>query len=224
MQRVSTGIKGLDKLLSGGIPSGTVVLLSGEPGAGKTLAGLSFLMEGAAKGEKCCYVSLSESKEELLRACEGIDTLKDLKKYLGKNLTIEHLEIGESISISVFWNMFDSYPRIDRLVIDSLNKVLIASENERAYRVRLSRLLRSIKQKADCTFLLCETERDMIDSGSKESFDCDGVIHLSFLDMEEKPLRTLQVYKMRYSKIEPRVHHELTVDSKGIRLKATKLV
>ena len=224
MERVSTGVKGLDRVLSGGIPSQMVVLLSGEPGTGKTLLGLSFLMEGVRKGEKCCYVSLSESKEELLRACDGIDSLKDVREHLDKNLVIEQLEIGEGIEISEFWTLFDAYPAIDRLVIDNVNKVLMASESDRGYRIMFSRLLKGIKEKAGSTLLLCESEKDALDSGNKESFDCDGLIHLSFLDMEEKPLRTLQVYKMRYAKIEPRVYHELIVDSKGVRFGRAKLV
>jgi len=224
MERINTGVKGLDGVLSGGIPPGTVILLSGEPGTGKTLFALSFLMEGVRNGERCCYISLSESRDELLRACDGIDSLKDVRDYLGKNLAIEHLYIGDGIDMSSFWGMFGAYPSINRLVIDSVNRVLIASGDEREYRVKLARLLRTIKERIGCTFLVCETEKDAIDSGTKESFDCDGVIHLSFLDMEEKPIRALQVYKMRYTSFEPRVHHELSLDSKSVRLKGTKLI
>src|SRR3989337_765260 len=117
--RVSTGLASLDKLIEGGFPQKTVILLSGGPGTGKTLLGLNFLIEGAAKGEKCYYLSVSESKEELLRACEEIEPLKKVKKYLDKNLLIETILLGEKVNLEYFTKIFADYPNIDRLVIDN---------------------------------------------------------------------------------------------------------
>jgi len=65
---VSTGIPGLDEILRGGLPTPNLYLLQGEPGAGKTTAALQFLIEGARRGERCLYVTLSQTKAEL----EGI--------------------------------------------------------------------------------------------------------------------------------------------------------
>ena len=70
--RVATGIERLDKLIEGGFPSQTSILLSGNAGSGKTLFALNFLLEGAKKGEKCYYLSLSENALELSRAAQGI--------------------------------------------------------------------------------------------------------------------------------------------------------
>jgi len=64
-ERVSTGIEGLDDVLNGGFPQGHFFLIEGEPGTGKTTLGLQFLMQGARKGEKSLYVTLSESKREI---------------------------------------------------------------------------------------------------------------------------------------------------------------
>ena len=63
--RVRTGIGGLDNILSGGLPNGHLFVAEGEPGTGKTTLGLQYLMEGAIRGEKVMYVTLSESKLEL---------------------------------------------------------------------------------------------------------------------------------------------------------------
>ena len=52
MEKVSTGIEGVDRLLSGGLPKGKSYLVAGEPGTGKTLFCLQYLLEGAKKGEK----------------------------------------------------------------------------------------------------------------------------------------------------------------------------
>ena len=93
---VTTGLKGLDSAIGGGLPKNSVVLLSGGPGTGKTLVGLKYLLEGAKKKEKVCYISLNEKESELLRACDSVKSLNSVRKYLGKNFAIEHIPMGQS--------------------------------------------------------------------------------------------------------------------------------
>jgi circadian clock protein KaiC len=221
--KVSTGLKRLDNLLGGGLPEKTVTLVSGGPGTGKTLLGLNFLLDGARKREKCCYVSLSESREELLRACKEIEALSDIEKYLGKNLAIEHIQLGENITLKRFIEIMTSYPRLDRLVIDNVNKLLIFAESPRSYRLNLSELVRHLRN-GGCSLMLCETKEDEIDSGNNEAFECDGIIQLSFLELEEKPMRTITLHKLRYSSFEPKVPRQLIIDSKGLRLGGVNII
>src|SRR5438045_2168371 len=68
---VSTGIPGLDDILADGLPPNRVYLVNGNPGAGKTTLALQFLLEGARCGEKVLYVTLSETKEELLAVSDS---------------------------------------------------------------------------------------------------------------------------------------------------------
>ncbi len=63
--RLSTGVAGLDEVLLGGLLSGYVYMVRGQPGAGKTTLAMQFLLEGARRGEKVLFVTLSESEEEL---------------------------------------------------------------------------------------------------------------------------------------------------------------
>ena len=62
---VPFGIEGLDNVLAGGLPPDRVYLVEGDPGAGKTTMGLQFMLAGHARGERCLYVTLSETAEEL---------------------------------------------------------------------------------------------------------------------------------------------------------------
>ena len=62
---VTTGIPGLDNILSGGFPPHRLYLVQGDPGVGKTTMALQFLREGARQGERVLYVTLSETREEL---------------------------------------------------------------------------------------------------------------------------------------------------------------
>src|SRR5690348_16433239 len=63
--RASTGVAGLDDVLGGGLSRNRLYLLEGTPGTGKTTLALQFLLEGARRGERGLYVTLSETKEEL---------------------------------------------------------------------------------------------------------------------------------------------------------------
>src|ERR1700732_5449084 len=63
--KAKTGIWGLNNILSGGFSRGHVFLVEGAPGTGKTTVALQFLLAGVAAGEKCLYITLSETEREL---------------------------------------------------------------------------------------------------------------------------------------------------------------
>ena len=63
--KAKTGVSGLDNILSGGLSRGHVFLVEGTPGTGKTTVALQFLLEGAKAGERCLYITLSETEREL---------------------------------------------------------------------------------------------------------------------------------------------------------------
>ncbi len=67
-----TGITGLDDILGGrGLARNHIYLIEGDPGTGKTTIAMQFLMEGARRGQKGLYITLSESKDELLEIAES---------------------------------------------------------------------------------------------------------------------------------------------------------
>ena len=63
--RLSTGIPELDEMLDGGLRKGSITLISGASGTGKTMIALMFSIEGALKGEKAVYLSYEESADQL---------------------------------------------------------------------------------------------------------------------------------------------------------------
>src|SRR5690242_7575207 len=67
VSHASSGVVGLDDVLIGGFPRDHLYLIEGDPGTGKTTLALQFLLEGRERGESGLYVTLSESKNELLQ-------------------------------------------------------------------------------------------------------------------------------------------------------------
>jgi KaiC/GvpD/RAD55 family RecA-like ATPase len=65
MERVSSGVKGLDEILEGGFPKARMILIVGSPGSGKTILALQFLRAGALKGERSIYVTFDERPEQV---------------------------------------------------------------------------------------------------------------------------------------------------------------
>src|SRR5262245_39839055 len=65
--RAKTGVTGLDDILGGGLPRDRLYLVQGTPGVGKTTLALQFLLEGVRQGERVLYITLSETKAEILQ-------------------------------------------------------------------------------------------------------------------------------------------------------------
>ena len=66
LERVSTGIPGLDEIICGGYPKGSITLVSGPPGGGKSIFCFQFLYEGIKNGDKCLLLTLDKKVEGIL--------------------------------------------------------------------------------------------------------------------------------------------------------------
>lgn len=69
--KLKTGVDGLDEILEGGLPENHIYLVEGELGAGKTTFALQFLLEGVRRGESVLYITLSETKDELIEVANS---------------------------------------------------------------------------------------------------------------------------------------------------------
>ncbi|MEM2238346.1 MAG: KaiC domain-containing protein [Candidatus Caldarchaeum sp.] len=86
IERLSTGVEGIDSLLQGGIPRGFFVAVTGEPGCGKTIVSIHFISKGIDEGDKCVYVTTEESKNSIITQAELLGM--DLKKPVEENKLI----------------------------------------------------------------------------------------------------------------------------------------
>ena len=93
--RTTTGISGLDELLEGGFPTGRSFLVTGEPGTGKSIFALQFLVEGLEHGERCIFVTADEEPADVLEQAASLGW--DLEKHID-NKVLAILNAGAYLS------------------------------------------------------------------------------------------------------------------------------
>jgi circadian clock protein KaiC len=143
--RVSTGNRGLDDILGGGLDANRMYLYEGRPGTGKTTLALEFLLEGARRGEKVLYITLSETAAELELVArrhgwslEGIDVFELVPPETTldpeREITVLHpveVELGETTKLIL--NRVSAL-NPTRLVIDSLSELRLLAQSSLRYR------------------------------------------------------------------------------------------
>jgi circadian clock protein KaiC len=140
-----TGVDGLDDILGGGYAATHIHLIEGEPGTGKTTLALQFLRDGNARGERGLYITLSESRTELLAAAashgwslDGIDIYEFVPPELSLDPAQEQsviytaeLELGETVR-TVMAELERVRPV--RVVFDSLSDIRLLAQTALRYR------------------------------------------------------------------------------------------
>ena len=202
VDKVKSGVAGFDDMLRGGIPRGSLVVLSGSPGSGKTIFCLQFINAGILDyNENCVLVLLEESKEEIFESARefGWDFEEFVKQKKLKILSVNlyDFEILKN-------NIEDAIRSIDakRIVIDPgvLFKLFFEKElDARKNIVALGQILKKRK----CTAII--TNELSLDINSSlyglEEYVADGVVLLYHTRVKNKFIRSIAVVKMRNTQI-----------------------
>lgn len=207
--RVETGVRCLDEALQGGLPKGSMTLIAGKPGTGKTLMSGEFLYRGASQGENCLYVSLSEGRHSFLEymARVGRDLMaKDTWSRLEVMDLVTVKEEGLDVLVEMITSHLDE-THAKRLVIDSFTALSNAFTETIDARVTLHILSKILAQTYCTTLLITE-----MPTGSKkiglgvEEFVADGIIALRREILNGGVFRELEIIKMRGTLIERPLH------------------
>jgi KaiC/GvpD/RAD55 family RecA-like ATPase len=199
IERVPTGIEGLDRLLGGGFVKRRHVVISGGPGTGKTTLGYEFLYKGSREyGEKGLFISLEQSPERVVEGAKALFNGWDWDGALEKDIIVTRIQVDDFDNIRRIIGEYVS-EGVKRIVIDSLTLLRLYFRTDDAYRNNLYELLTYLSE-LDCTSLLT-LEKDVNKrSDAKyeiEEFVADGVINIYLVPKENDRLRVLEILKMR---------------------------
>lgn len=205
--KVSIGVPGLDDVLAGGLPRNCLYLVEGNPGVGKTTLGMQFLLEGKRRGEKCLYVTLSETKLELEAVAsshgwelEGISIieLSAIERAIGGKGPTTLFQSAEVELIQLVKLLMDAIEggKPARMVLDSLSEMRMLSQSPLRYRREVLRLKQRLTE-LGCTVLMLD---DRASQGS--DVQVHSIVH-GAISLNAAPLnygifrRSLCVTKLR---------------------------
>lgn len=237
---VTTGVLGLDEMLSGGFPEGRVILVVGGPGTGKTVLASQFLYKGINDyHENGIFVSLDEGKDHYFSEMQnfGWDFKKseEAKKFVFIDATrmprseLQKEKIfGEPSSLRakqlpinrLIENLEEKINQIDakRVALDTLGTLFHRFPDSMERRIAIVDLVESLSELGITTIITTELGRLGLDRNvSIEEYMAHGVIVMQTLFSEGVISRALQVEKMRGTKINPNCV-PYTIDKNGIQI------
>lgn len=219
--RLSSGVPGFDELVEGGLLDDRLYVVSGPPGSGKTTFCSQFITQGAKESEDCLYVTMHETKEELIQDMSGyefgFDRAVQSENVQFLNLVTEAgkrtiTQFGSDGGLTNRLVAFIESNDVDRVVIDS---TMLLQHFFSDMSDEITGFLSALKQ-TDATTLLISEMTDPT-SYSDEHYLAHGVIFFhNFLDSSGMT-RGLQVIKMRGTAIDCDIR-EISFSDQGLRV------
>ncbi len=210
----STGIEELDLQMGGGFPIGSTVLLTGCSGSGKTTLCMQYLFDGAKKGERGVFFTITEPLFKLTKNVEGfhfydnkqiesgmvnIIDLRIISERLG--LDTEKYTVEDAGSLLDILKDIANELDVKRLIIDSITALCYRLQTREMIRDFIFKLGTSLAM-MNCTTLLTSEVPPQTYKFSQyeiEEFISDGIVFLGDVVRRGDLIRTLQVVKMRGS-------------------------
>ncbi len=236
-ERVSSGIPGLDRLIEGGLPKGRSILVTGEPGTGKTIFSLQFLVEGLVHGEKGIYVAADEGTVDVLEQAASLGW--DLEPYVerkelailnagtylssvggaGKERQVDiHKAIGDLAS-------FATRLEAKRLVLDPAGPFVMLRDIATRIQDQTRLLIKLMRTSMPTTNLL--TSYAVPRTGERglhgiEEYLVAGAIVLEMVWQDGQLARSLIIEKMRCTDVKPAQYEFDIVKQQGIVLQTAR--
>ncbi|MGE5818210.1 MAG: RAD55 family ATPase [Deltaproteobacteria bacterium] len=236
-ERVTTGITGLDQVIEGGFPKGRSILLTGEPGTGKTIFGLQFLLEGLRRGEKGIYVAADEDPFDILEQAASLGW--DLEKYTEtQELAIlnagtylsslpgsskeRHIDVHKAIAdLSGFVNRLGA----QRLVLDPAGPFVLLRDTTTRIQDQTRLLIKLLRSSMKTTNIL--TSYAVPRTGERvmhgiEEYLVAGTIVLEMIWKNGNLSRSLVIEKMRCTDVKPAQYDFDILKGQGVVLETAR--
>ncbi|MBD3261387.1 MAG: ATPase [Candidatus Altiarchaeales archaeon] len=208
MEKVKTGVKGLDEMLGGGFIKNRPYLIAGGPGIGKTILCVQFLMQGVEEGEGGLYIALEEQTEQLkedMRVFEwDIDKIHIVETMQDVGSGTWTLSTSGIVSSPKFnlKNLMESLRdtinkhKPQRMVIDSLTSIKMLYDNKTDARREILGFMNFLLA-SGCTTLL--TSEQLGEEILMEEFLSSGVVRLNAIENQGERITGVSIVKMRGS-------------------------
>lgn len=207
--KAPTGIPGLDEITYGGLPAGRPTLIAGGPGSGKTLLGVSFLVEGAQRfNEPGVLLTFEEKAEELATDVRslGFDLYKLCEE---KKLVIDYIHVDRSeIEETGEYDLEGLFVRLDhaikqvgakRVLLDTIETLFGGLKDAGILRAELRRLFRWLRDRGITAVVTAERGESLFTRQGLEEYITDAVISLDHRVDDQISTRRIRIVKYRGS-------------------------
>jgi len=209
--RVSTGVPGLDEMLGGGMPKGSILLVCGGPGVGKTILTLQYMMAAVRRGEPCVYVSLEESMEKKVQNAaafgwdvraainEGKVDVMDVYMIPHSQGIVDYVDRNRGkLQLSIETEIERAIKRVGakHLLVDPLTSLLVHEQRSGRKRFIIGQLF-DVVRNMDCSAIITAEGIPKDTDFYMEQFLADGVTLLNKDLLDFKLIKTLRIDKMR---------------------------
>jgi circadian clock protein KaiC len=207
--KAPTGIPGLDEITDGGLPAGRPTLVAGGPGSGKTLLGVTFLVEGARRfDEPGVLLTFEEKAEELATDVRSLGL--DLHKLCSeKKLIVDYVHVDRSeIEETGEYDLEGLFVRLDhaireigakRVLLDTIETLFGGLQDAGILRAELRRLFRWLRDRQITAVITAERGENQFTRQGLEEYITDAVISLDHRVEDQISTRRIRVVKYRGS-------------------------
>lgn len=240
LTRAPSGVRGLDDILQGGFPINSTVLVTGGPGAGKTILALQFLLHGVENGDHGVFISMDERPDDLRK--EALKFGWDLTEYEKDGSLVivdvsyprsglpskEKYQISMPFTLdNIVRTVYEIISEIDgkRVVIDSLPAFGLHFEDEAEVRIAIHRL-NNLLLSSGCTSVITSEiipGKDGISRFGVEEFIARGIILVEIYREGKEYKRALTILKMRETEYDLR-RFAMNIGKKGVEVLPHKVV
>jgi circadian clock protein KaiC len=220
-ERVPIGVAGLDDLLEGGVPPGSTTFVQGGTGAGKTLLGLHFLLEGARRGERGILCTLEET----------LNQLRGIARNFGWDLTdletrqLIALDYTSPVELSTDRFLHEVRERAEqlgarRLVLDSLTSAALGAPSPRRFQELVYALNKHLRLIGVTSVMTVETP-ELLGTATLASLGispaADNIVLLRYVELEGRLDRAVTVLKARGVNLRSELRR-LTIGHDGLQV------
>lgn len=218
---LSSGIENLDRLLGGGLESGTATILTGPSGVGKSTLGMQFLTQSAARGDRAiCYTFEESAASIVTRAVAlGMPIEEQLEAGLLEIVRVNPMQLYPDEFLT--WVRRDIEERgVRAAMIDSLRGYELSMEEYGSLVANIQNMVTYLNRQGVTTLLINEVEQitgSLMPTEVGVSYIADTVILLRYAEQAGRVIKVIACLKKRYSPLDPALC-ELVISQEGIRV------